>query len=261
VDLRTKSKADKFAVWTKDGITVELTICIEYRIGNPQEVEPDSQLIYPYDAEAVKKAVERYSLRWPDSIKEPGEFTWEDAAWGQVTGIVPDYIGSRFLDDILVADRRGGQILSPNATDEIFERLNKATNIFGVHITDFQILSIEVPPEVEKYYVQYWEAERQSLATIMEGKAKAFNIRTREKVRADAQHDLIMSIADGLQRSKGELYAEPLLLSLSGLLDNSLNDPLMRSYLAKGTLDTLEQIRKILDLPRLPESSDENNGH
>ena len=45
---------------------------------------------------------------------------------------------------------------------------------FGVYITDFQILSIKLPQEVEDYYVKYWEAERQNLATIMDGKARAF---------------------------------------------------------------------------------------
>ncbi len=69
-----------------------------------------------------------------------------------------------------------------------------------MYVTDFQILSIAVPAEVEEYYVKYWEAEKESFATIMDGKAKAFDIRAREKVRADAQHDLILAIADGLKK-------------------------------------------------------------
>lgn len=256
VDLRTKVKEikedkDRMEVWTKDGIIVKLKLHIEYRIGDPQKISAKPQLIYPYDPVAVKKAIERYSLRWPDPTKEPGEFTWEDAAWGQVTSIIPNYIGSRFLDDLLVADRKGGQILSPDAADEIFNDLNKATNVFGVYVTDFQILSIEVPPEVEEYYVQYWEAERQSIATIMDGKAKAFNIRAREKVRAGAQHDLILAIADGLKKNENEngRLTEALLLSLSEILDHGLSDPYMRSYTAKETLETLEKLQSMLEKP------------
>ena len=89
VDLRTKSNTGNFDVWTKDGISINLTVRIEYRIGDPQKTNP--KLVYPYDPVAVKKAIERHSLRWPDPTKEPGEFTWEDAAWGQVTGVLPSY--------------------------------------------------------------------------------------------------------------------------------------------------------------------------
>jgi regulator of protease activity HflC (stomatin/prohibitin superfamily) len=241
LDLRPKSKTDSVSVWTKDGIFIKLTVCIEYRIGDPQNTKP--HLLHPCDPVAVKKAIERYSLRWPDPTKEPGEFTWEDAVWGQVTGIIPDYIGSRFLDDLLVADRNGGQILAPEATSKIFESLNGATRGFGVYVTDFQIVSVELPPEVEQCYVEYWEAERQSRTVIMDGKAKAFDIRAREKIRAKAQHDLILAIADGLRKNESGQMNEALLLSLSEVLDHGLNDPYVRSLTANETLETLEKIK------------------
>jgi hypothetical protein len=83
----------------------------------------------------------------------------------------------------------------------------------------------------------------------MDGQTKAYHIRSHEKARAEAQRDLIMSIADGLEKNKDGQYAESLLLSLSGILDNSLSDPLMRAYLARETLETLEKIKTMLDKP------------
>lgn len=249
VDLRTKSNTGSFDVWTKDGIFINLTVQIEYRIGDPKKANP--KLVYPYDPVAVKKAIERHALRWPDPTKDPGEFTWEDAVWGQVTGIFPGYIGSRYLDDLLIADRHGGQILSPEATAEIFSALNNATIAFGVYVIDFQILTIKLPQKVEDHYIKYWESERQSLATLMNGKAKAFNIRAREKVRADAQHDLILAIANGLRKSENEegRFTEALLLSLSEILDHGLSDPYMRSFTAKETLETLAMLKSLLEKP------------
>lgn len=246
VDLRTKSNTGDFDVWTKDGISINLKVQIEYRIGDPQKTTP--KLVYPYDPVCVKKAIERHSLRWPDPTKDPSEFTWEDAAWGQVTGVLPGYIGSRFLDDLLIADRQGGQILSPEATTGIFQELNKATMAFGVYVIDFQILSIKLPEKVEHYYVRYWEAEKQSLARLKDGKAKAFNIRAHEKVRADAQHDLILAIANGLRKNDDEngRFTEALLLSLSEILDHGLSDPRTRSSTAKETLEALEILQNLL---------------
>lgn len=251
VDLHPKVKDGNFDVWTKDGIKIKVTAQIECRIGDPSMNDPANGMVYPYDPIAVKKAVERYSVRWPKRQEgEPEEVTWLDAAWGQVTGIVPGYIGSRTLDDLLIADRNSGQILSAAAMEEIFGKLNSATNTFGVFITDFQILKVELPKEVEQHQKEYWKAERQSIDTIRDGQAKALHIRTQEKARAEAQRDLIISIADRLiKNNKDGQYTEQLLVALSGILDNSLQDPLMRAYLAKETLETLEKIKNMLQTP------------
>jgi regulator of protease activity HflC (stomatin/prohibitin superfamily) len=249
VDLRPKVKSDKFDVWTKDGINIKLTAQIECRIGDPSKNDPVNGIVYPYDPVAVKKAIERHALRWLPNRQEgePSEFTWIDAAWGQVTGIVPGYIGSRMLDDLFIASRESGQILSPSAMKEVFEKLNNATKIFGVFIMDFQIVKVEMPEQVYEHQKDQWKTERQSITTIVEGQTKAFHIRSQEKARADAQRDLILAIVDGLEKNNDGKYAEPLLLSLSGILDNSMKDPLMRAYLANETLETLGKIKTMLD--------------
>lgn len=251
VDLRPKVKVDNFSAWTKDGINITLTVKIECRIGYSSQGDPTTGLVYSYDPIAVKKAIERYALRWPDPQKEPSEFTWVDAAWGQVTGIVPAYIGSRSLDDLLLAERKSGQILAPEALKKLTDDLNKATSVFGVSVAELQIIKVDMPEEVHRLQEEYWKAERESIATILEGQAKAFSIRAQEKARADAQRDIIMAIADGLEKNRNKQFIEPLLLSLSSILDESLEDPLMRAYLAKETIDALEKLQKLLDRPHL----------
>jgi regulator of protease activity HflC (stomatin/prohibitin superfamily) len=249
VDLRPKVKTGDVTVWTKDGIKITLTIKITCGIGDPAKKDPADKLVYPYDPVEVKKAIERYAIRWPKDQKEPSEFTWLHAAWGQVTGIIPGFIGARSLDDLLVADRKSGQILSPETIHTMFQELNQATNKFGVYITDFQVIKMEPPEKVKEQHKNNWGAERQSIATIIDGRAKADSIRTSEEARAEAQRNLILAIAEGLEKNQSKQFAEPLLLSLSGILDESLQDPLARSYLAKESLDTLEKLQKLLDNP------------
>jgi regulator of protease activity HflC (stomatin/prohibitin superfamily) len=248
VDLRPKVKDGEFDAWTKDGINIKLKVQIECRVGDPKNQDPNyANLVYPYDPVAVRKAVERYSVRWSKRLEgEPEDFTWVDAAWGQVTGIVPNYIGSRMLDDLFIADRNKGQILSPNAVQEIFGKLNGATQGFGVYITDFQVMEVKLPKEILAAQNDQWKAEKQRIATRIDGEAKAFNIRAREKAKAEAQHDIIIAIAEGLEKNKNEKFTEPLLLSLSGVLDESLREPLTRAYLARETLETLEKIKEML---------------
>lgn len=259
VDLRPKVHEAKFDAWTKDGIKIEIKARIECRIGDPKKKDPEGKLVFPYDPIAVKQAVERYALRWPTCPEgEPSEFTWIDAAWGQVTGIVPGYIGSRMLDDLFIANRNGGQILSPDAVQDIFTKLNSATNGFGVYVTDFQVLETILPEAVEKHQKEYWMAEKQSVAKIADGRTKAFRIREQEEARADAQYDMILELAKGLNKNQNGRFVEPILLSFARVLDQSLQDPLMRAYLAKETLDTLEQLQEILG-HRLENNDDGNS--
>ncbi len=250
VDLRPMVKEESFDVWTKDGIKIRLTARIVCRIGDPAKKEPESDLVYPFDPVAVKKAIERYALQWPNPEEEPREFTWVDAAWGQVTGILPGYIGSRWLDDLLIAERQSGQILSPESMQELTEKLNESTNGFGVFITDFQIQQIKMPQRVSEQQKENWKAEWQGAVTITDGQAKAFSIRSREKARAEAQKDLILAIADGLEKNTSGNFAEPLLLSLSGVLDESLQNPMLRATLAGETLNTLEKLQKLVNKPQ-----------
>lgn len=249
VDLRTQVKEGEISSWTKDGINITVKARLECRIGSPSPSDPTGKQVFPFDPEAVKKAVERTSLRWPDPKQEPSEFTWVDAAWGQVTGIVPKHIGSHFLDDLFLADRSRGQILAPDTLAEITKDLQEATKKFGVHVIDFQITSIQIPEEIARLREEYWKTEQDRIETLRQGDAKATQIRLQEKAYAEAQRDLILAIADGLDKNRDKQYSEPLLLSLSGILSESLHDPLMRAYLAKETIETLEKIYAMLDEP------------
>ncbi|MEW6401283.1 MAG: SPFH domain-containing protein [Chloroflexota bacterium] len=259
VDLRPKVKTDSFDVWSKDGIKIKLAAQMTCRIGDPSNNDPSTNLLNPFDPAAVKKAIERYALRWSNRLDgDPEEFTWVNAAWGQVTGIVPGYIGSRMLDDLLMAERQNGQILSPDVMKDLIGKLNVATNAFGVFITDFQIQQMNIPPEVFEHQKDFWLAKGQGIATVKDGEAKAFSIRAREKARAEAQRDLIVAIANGLEKTADGQYTEPLLLALSSVLDEGLGDPLMRAYLARETLETLEQLRSTLEDPNTPKLLEEN---
>ena len=250
VDLRPKVREDRIAVWTKDGIRVDLRIRVGSRIGDPQKKDVNGKLIFPFDPLAVKKAIERHAVRWPTCPEgDPEEFSWTDAVWGQVTSVVPSYIGSRRLDDLFMANENGGQILSPESSVQIKFNLNEATKIFGVYIIDFQVTEVHIPVEIEQHQKDYWRAEKQGIATRLDGETKAYRIQQREGARAETQLELIRSIANGLKENRDGQFTEPVLLSLSGVIDKSLREPLTRAYLAKETLDTLEQLQNILDDP------------
>lgn len=72
--------------------------------------------------------------------------------------------------------------------------------------------------------------------------AKASDFSLQEAARASAQLDLLMAIADELEKIKDTQYTEPLILSLSGILVNELADPELHDSLIQGKLEKLKKM-------------------
>jgi hypothetical protein len=57
---------------------------------------------------------------------------------------------------------------------------------------------------------------------------------------------MLMTIMKRLENVDPKDLTEPLILSLSGILDQGLDDPIIRPLVAKESLAVLERIRKLL---------------
>lgn len=249
VDLRPKAVVESLPAWTRDGILVTVAVKMTCRIGDPARIPGPDQLVFAYDPLAVKLAVEHGAVHGSRSSR-PGELAdWSELAWEETRDILSRAIGNRLLNELLLDEGDKGQLFSGKILEGLKQDITASTRSFGVYLTELSILELALPQEVRQQRIRNWEAERQGIETIQAGRSRAQEIRTREKARAEAQHDLILAIADGLERNKSGHFSEPLLLSLSSMLDTTLKNPLARASLARETLETLEQLQRMLDKP------------
>jgi hypothetical protein len=119
-------------------------------------------------------------------------------------------------------------------------RRNCGASLLGLQVT------IKFPTEVEQQRIAFWESQRGKLAAIRDSKAEGDRIRVREEARARVEREMLNTITERLKSVAPENLADPLLLSLTGILDNSLDDPLVRPMIAKESLDLLTKLRQIL---------------
>ncbi|MBU2611732.1 MAG: hypothetical protein KJ606_12435, partial [Chloroflexi bacterium] len=138
------------------------------------------------------------------------------------------------------------QTLTAEAIAIMLADLNNRLPGFGVRVTDFQITGYELDPDIKRQRLLFWESKWRGYIAKTSGEAKADQIRVREKARAEAQRDLILAIAEGLDKMDPVHLPDSLLLSLSGILDQSLQDPLSRAFIAKDLLPTLERLQELL---------------
>jgi len=238
------------------------------------------------DPEAIRKAVERTTRRRrlsDDDKLQYSEAKWQDGVWGTVSGELAKYITKHYLDELLVFEssdrnkipahyvRTGsgeeqeketevfstGQLLSGHERERICEELDSnLRKNSGVTLTDLRIVDFDVPPVVHEQRFQFLRAELAGRIKRMESYSAAEQIRIREKARTRAQQELIKSVSDSLESlgSDGlENYTDAVLLTLSNVLSQGMEDPTLSTFLASETFDTLEQLREYLSHEEEPD--------
>jgi regulator of protease activity HflC (stomatin/prohibitin superfamily) len=247
VDLRPQVREAQVNAWTNDGIKIFMRVRVECQISPDQAENPASgKLVYPFDKRAVRQAVEFTAVRSRDG--KLGEVGWLDGTMGNITGRLSHHISSYHFDELFMQNHSHGQILSPEAMNELLESTNThLKEAAGVKVLSIQIIEIAIPAEIRQQRLNVWGAKKDSLVSRIHGEAQAYRIRINEETRARAQPDLIVAIAKSLGKVDAAHFPdEPLLMSLSGILDQGLRDPMVQNYMTRGTLDALQRLKDLL---------------
>jgi hypothetical protein len=261
VDLRPQTKTGVIRPWTKDGIRLHLTIRAICQVNaSPDAKAHSSKFRYPFDPEAVKMAVERTTVK-VDAKGQLYESSWLDGAWGTVTGMINAYVASHSLDHLFFlpptnnganGEQTGSSeprdiatILSQRIREEL-RNTERGLAQNGVKVLAVQIIDVKLPTEVQRLRGKYWLSEKERAAAIGNSRAEADRIRIREQAHADAQRTMLNAITQRLEKIDPKNLTEPLILSLSGLIDQGLDDPIVRPLIAKESFGVLERVRKLL---------------
>lgn len=242
VDLRPWSVAKGLEVWTRDGIRVKLAIRAEIQIEpGTNQGSSDSALVYPFNEQAVKKAVESTAVRVQRGQLQ--EVDWREASMEKIGDFLSRHIASNRLNALLHGDGQLGQMLSAEVIGDLGKNLKiSLKEEAGVLLTSLQITSITI--STDDPHPDVSSEEKATLLKRMQGGVDKQKNRILMKARAEAQKDLITSIARSVVNSTES--SETLLLSLSSIINQSLDDVFIRSYLANETLNTFEKLRSVL---------------
>jgi hypothetical protein len=239
VNVGPRNQEISVTAWTREGIKVIVNAKGEYFLGHTR-TEDEENILIPYDPESIRKAVEHTFKSGRDANE------WLKSATGQTMGILGAYISNHFLDDLFLKDNNNFTLLSNANVSELLTTINTKLQGYGVYLSNFQIIEVVLPQKVKEQRLKVWETNHENIAVVTKGEVKAHQIRDREKARAEMQRNLIYTLANGLERINLENFSEPLLLSIAALLDQSMNDPQVRSALAKEALETLEKTQEII---------------
>jgi hypothetical protein len=277
IDLRPQVKELKIDAWTKDGIELTLHVRVECQILSAEDAESSQKMdaspeaekrFYPFYDKAVQSAVETAAVRL-NNDGQLEKYDWIAGVCGNLEGYIREHVYSNTINNLLrdeeINQKKMGtrvqqfqsinngqpatRLLSTELRNLLREKVNTDVKRLGARLVDLQIAGVERSFIVDHQWEKNWRVEWESINTITAGEAEAYKIRTIETAHAEAQKDMILAIARGLEKVAPQHMSEPLLLSLSGMLEHSLVDPYVRAVLPRETLETLEKIKTILEEP------------
>jgi len=228
---------------------------------SPDALQRSSNFQYPFDPLAVKAAVEYTSVRLINGQLQ--EQTWLDGAWGAITGAINAFVAGHSLDELFVAPKTNNhtngnhlnnetpekieQIFSQRISDQVTTEVRERLNRYGIDVLNVQLTQLEVPPKVLDLRTRYWESAKLKISAQRNSRAEADRIRARELAHAEAQRTMLTTIMTKLENVESRDLTESLVMSLSGVLDQNLEDPIVRPMIAKESFAVLDRLKKLLE--------------
>ena len=139
------------------------------------------------------------------------------------------------------------QIFSQKISEQVINDVRERLAPNGIHVLSIQITKLEVPPAVLELRARYWESARLKISAQRNSRAEAERIRARELAHAEAQRSMLTTIMTKLENVDSRDLTESLVMSLSGVLDQNLEDPIVRPLIAKESFAVLDRVKKLLE--------------
>ena len=183
---------------TKDGIQVVVRN-IEYRFKiNVDDSQQDQKLSqnfsYSYSEDSFRKIA--YNL----TVTEDGPRSWNETVEKKVTGAIKDFVNSHDID-FLTAPKQKDQDPRGNLRYELFnQKVRGALKNVGAELlwVDFGHIDI-VEPTVDESRINLWAQEWIGNSEALRAYGEATRQAYQELGRAEAQAEMLMSIAHALE--------------------------------------------------------------
>jgi len=267
IDLRPQIVTRKrIKTWTKDGIEVQFNLRAEFQVASSEVARKNSVILkkgkgatnlrFPYDPEAVKRVAESIAVKYNYESKLCSERSWERSALGTTVGKIKAYIAGHTIDELLLLDVNSPQLSSFKVSNELFQSINAGLLYDGSQILSLQIKEfLPVDQEISDKLLNFWEAQREIINMARVGETEAEGIRAKQRARTIAQQDLLNSLIENMDEINKDFvgidpdrFSEASILLLTQILEKSVSDPIIGTFIAREVLETLEILREQLDI-------------
>lgn len=259
IDVRPRERERKaIRLMTQDGIQMQVDVTIIYRLHPGDQVQTRANP-YPFDPEAARKAAYT-QIMLPKNYKKRWEDVTLDLTEQQLTSVIAKYR----LDEILHPLENSASEPQLTILNELRRNLGIKLQEIGVQLVSLHLSRPELPPDVTKQYIAYWQAHWQISDAQHEARTRVSNSELLEEAQSDAELKMLEAIVAGLalaeQKGQGNQLNNLVTLRLVEALEKVTRQASTEN--SKTLLPTLQALRQQQQLAipaTLPPPDDDAN--
>lgn len=191
LDLRTHFRKQDVTVNTRDGIRLETSVNVVFRI-KQDNLTPEARVIYPYDREAVFAAAQSNTVDSQNEIS-----LWSEQLAPQAAAILVSELAKHRLDELTQDPSILGSIRA-----EIAHTLNGLFDGEGVEVLSAGVGPLGLPEDVNQQRLDNWRAPWQREILLQQATGDAEGTRRLKRARARAQVEIIQTITQNIEEMR-----------------------------------------------------------
>lgn len=232
VDLRRQVRRHEVEAYTRDGIRIETSIAVTFRVRDPEPQNLDPDVPFPYDPDVI------YRLTYSDGVGAESEIPWSERICPEAASLLVTEIARHRLDQFYrlgspdPSDAIGLNELVSEVSQGLSERLERLFDCSGAIDCPVEILSVSVghlqpPQEVVEQRIRNWQGAWERRKMLDKAESTAYEIGELQQARSKMLRDLILDVTDSvLEISNGDRKAisRVLMVRMAELLDRLIGD-------------------------------------
>lgn len=213
INLRQIIRKKTATALTRDGIPVTVEVTIQARIQASDL--PSKKSPYPFRDDAIRKLI----ISTP--TRTSGPVPWEERPTLLANSVLNEVLAKYRLDELFDPLDNDLQTPRPTIHNEIRRALRQRARGFGVEITEVWLGEFQLPAEVTKQYLAYWQTDWQRQDRTSQAAGQVSSIQALSRARAQAQQFIIETLVDAFRvAQEADLGITPRHLAALRLIDS-----------------------------------------
>lgn len=250
IDLRRHTRSQLVKANTRDGIPIELTLFVLFRIWQQEEPALGDDVVHPFDPEAI------FQVNYAGSVAADADFRrWSEQVAPQAAALLVTEIAQYSLDQLYQVDA-GGVGMMNEIRQRILRNLARNEMLAGIEVLGVGFSKIDLPTAVSEQRLRQWQARWQREILNRRASGDAEVERRIKQARARAQIEIIENITQSIidmRRNEDIDLIEVVTLRMVEALEEAASDASVRALIPPPVLSGMvNNSRDILDWMKQP---------
>ncbi|MEM7335944.1 MAG: SPFH domain-containing protein [Chloroflexota bacterium] len=235
IELRPHNRAVPIRANTRDGIPIETTAIVTFRVKQVNAQEDRTELIHPFSSEAIFK-VSSYTSVDSSGILQP----WTKQLLPSAVALINQELSNYTLDEL---QQLG---LPPLALDEVKKRVKQKLQLeadpHGLEVMSMGVGSLSFPETVTDQRIKGWQAEWQRKIDVRKAEGDAEAARRIKQARARAQVEMLERITqsiDSLRDQEDAHLNEIITLRMIEALEEAMSEGSVQALIPQQVMTRL----------------------